>query len=448
MIALAAALVASASFTAAIAVGPVASSTQAAHELSMKPDPGEGAWLQFVGPEGQRLVRIREDGRVTPEQLPPQLRGEGLEVTPLRNGWTVALARYWPGGRQEQLSCEPGSGSSSSSLAARGARVAAFTRCSELVLAQLSPNGRWTKAQTIPHSFGTESQASEPVLADGRIELAWSEDEQFQPIRVAVARPGHPLGRVHLAHSVLHREANRVLFPILHGALYLRGEYAPNPPFGTVRFWVDRRLYGDGTLGPAHVVRGRVLREPGSSFEGANGSELWLYGDVFQPLLFARRSSWAPTFEAPRVIVKESDGGEQFVQSQNRRTLISLDTPVAGGRSRISAVEISARGRLGPLRGVEEQPANSEDEIRWASAIVNAGSVLIATSGGESAGQIWLHASGARCPGFHGKVLLTGGGTGELAAGGGRRGVFHLAWVDALGEVQSTRVQVGCARSS
>jgi hypothetical protein len=448
MIALAAALVASASITAPIAVGTVASSTQVAHDLSIQPDPGEGVWLQFTGPEGQRLVRIHEDGRVTPVELPPQLRGEGLEITPLRNGWTVALARYWPGGLQEQLSCQPGSSSSSSALTARPrTRVAAFTRCSELVLAQLSPKGRWTKAQTIPHSFGTESQASEPVLADGRIELAWSEAEQFQPIRVAVARPGHPLGHVHLAHLVLHREANRVLFPVLHGALYLRGEYAPNPPFGTVRFWVDRRLRGDGTLGPAHVVRGRVLREPGLSIEGANGSELWLYGEVYQPLLFARRSSWAPTFEAPRVIVKESDGGEQVVQSQNRRTLISLETPVAGGRSRISAVEISARGHLGPLRGVEEQPANSEDDIGWASAIVNAGSTLIATSGGESAGQIWLHASGARCPGFHSKVLLTGAGKGELAVGGGRRGVFHVAWIDALNEVQSTRVQVGCARS-
>lgn len=297
----------------------------------------------------------------------------------------------------------------------------------------------------MPHSFGRESQAREPVKTGGGIELAWTEAEQFEPIRVADARPGQPFGRDHVARSVLHREANRVLSPVLHGALYLRGEYAPNPPFGTVRFWVDRQLYGDGTLGPPHVVRSRVLREPGSSLEGANGSELWVYGGVYQELVFARRSLWEPTFEAPRVIVKESDGGEQFTQSQNHRTLISLDTPVTGGKSRISAVEISPNGRLGPLHGIELQPRNTEHEIGWASAINNAGSMLIATSGGESAGQIWLHSSSAHCPGFRGRVLLTAAGKGELAVSAGRKGVFHVAWIDALNQAQTTAVRVGCS---
>jgi hypothetical protein len=233
----------------------------------------------------------------------------------------------------------------------------------------------------------------------------------------------------------------------LHGALYLRGEYAPNPPFGTVRFWVDRQLHGDGTLGPLHVVRSRVLREPGSSLEGANGSELWVYGGISQELAFARRSLWAPTFEAPRVIVKESDGGEQLAQSQNHRTLISLDTPLPRGRSRVSAVEISPDGRLGPLRGVELEPANSEHSLQWAGAINNAGSTLIATSGGETAGQIWLHSSSAQCPGFRGRVLLTAAGIAGLAVSAGRKDVFHVAWIDALNEVQTTSVRVGCVRN-
>src|ERR1039458_4193198 len=190
MMAFAAALVASVSFTAPVAVGPAASSTQVARVLSMQPDPGEGAWLQIAGPEGERLVRINEDGRVTPVELPPKLRGEELEITSLRNGWTVAIDRYWPGGLQEQLACQPvGSGSSPSSLTLRPrARIAAGTRCSELVVAQLSPSGRWSRVQSMPHSFGRESQASEPVKTGGRIELAWTEAAQFEPVRVAVAR--------------------------------------------------------------------------------------------------------------------------------------------------------------------------------------------------------------------------------------------------------------------
>jgi hypothetical protein len=444
MIALTAALAATATFTTPVVLAPAAPTTQqVARVISIQPDLREGAWLQLAGPDGERLVRIHENGRSTPVELPRQLRGEQLEITPLRDGWTVAVDRYWPGGSQEQLGCQPGSGSSSSSLTR--ARIASEAQCSELVVAQLSPTGHWSRVQSMPFSYGRESQASEPVETGGRIELAWTEAEQFQPIRVALARPGHPFGRDHVARAVLHREANRVLFPVLHGALYLRGEYAPNPPFGTVRFWVERRLYGNGTLGPPHVVRSRLVREPGRSLEGANGSELWLYGEVFQELVFARRSLWAPTFESPRVIVKESDGGEQVTQSQNHRTLISLDTPMPHGRSRISAVEISPAGRLGPLRGVELQPPSTEREIGWGAAINNAGGKLIATSGGESAGQIWLHPSSPRCPGFHTRILLTAAGNAAPIVSAGRQGLFHVGWLDSLNQVEATTVHVGCA---
>jgi hypothetical protein len=107
MMAFAAALAASVSFTAPVAVGPAASSTQVARVLSMQPDPGEGAWLQLAGPEGERLVRINEDGRVTPVELPPKLRGEELEITPLRNGWTVASTATGPGGFRNNWPASP-----------------------------------------------------------------------------------------------------------------------------------------------------------------------------------------------------------------------------------------------------------------------------------------------------------------------------------------------------
>jgi hypothetical protein len=448
MIALAAALAATAAFTAPVPVGTAVPSNQVANPLSIQSDPREGAWIQFASPLGERLVRVHEDGRTVAVELPPKLRGEGLDLTPLPSGWTLAVNRYWPGGKSQELACQPvGSGSSLSVLHSRApkARVASEARCSELVVAQLSPGGHWTAVQSLPHSFGRESFTSEPVESGGEIELAWTEEEQFAPIRVAVARPGHSFGAAHLARSVLHREANRVLFPVIDGALYLRGEYAPNPPFGTVRFWVDRRLYGAGSLGPPHFVHGYLVREPGRSLEGANGSELWIWGEVFQPLEFARRSRWASTFERQHVIVKESDGDEQFTQSFNHRTLIALDTPVRGGRSQISTIEISPQGRLGPLRAVEPQPSGSEHELSFASAIDDAGTELIATSGGESGDQIWLHASVARCPGFHTKGLLTTTSRGPFQISAGRKGVFQVAWIDSSNQVQVSAVRVRCA---
>ena len=447
MIALAAALAVTATFTAPVPVGSAVPSNQVANPLSIQSDPREGTWMQFASPQGERLVRIAEGGHASAVELPTKLRGEGLDLTPLPSGWTLAVDRYWPGGKSEELACQPvGSSSSLSVLPSRAlkALVATEARCSELVVAQLSPGGQWTSVQSLPDSYGRESFASEPAESGGQIELAWTEEEQFAPIRVAVARPGHAFGRTHLARSVLHREANRVLFPVLDGALYLRGEYAPNPPFGTVRFWVDRRLYGDGSLGPPHFVHGYLVREPGSSLEGANGSELWIWGEVFQPLEFARRSRWASTFERQHVIVKESDGEEQFTQSFNHRTLIALDTPVRGGRSQISAIEISPQGRLGPLRAVERQ-LGSERELTFASAIDDAGSMLIATSGGESGGQTWLHASAARCPGFHTKALLTTTSRDTFQISAGRKGVFHVAWIDSSNQVQVSAVRVRCA---
>ena len=83
-----AALVASAAFSSPVPVSPVGEI--AGRPLVEQADLVEGAWLQFRGPGGERLVRIGEDGRVAPVGLPPQLRDERLRVSPLQNGWTVA----------------------------------------------------------------------------------------------------------------------------------------------------------------------------------------------------------------------------------------------------------------------------------------------------------------------------------------------------------------------
>ena len=98
MMALAAGLAAVAIFTAPVPVGPATSNPQLAPPVSIQPDLRQGAWLALVSPDGERLMRINEDGRVTAIELPLKLRGEGLQVTPLRDGQTVAIDRYWPGG--------------------------------------------------------------------------------------------------------------------------------------------------------------------------------------------------------------------------------------------------------------------------------------------------------------------------------------------------------------
>jgi hypothetical protein len=441
--ALVATLAASANIAAPVPAGPAASSSAVAHVLSMQPDPREGAWLTVASPEGERLVRIDEDGQLESFELPAQLRGEGVQITPLRDGWTVAVDRYWPGGAPEEASCQPIGSDSGDELGAPAA-IAGAKRCGELVVGQLSPGGRWSEVQPLAHSYGREAEASEAVETARGIELAWSEAEQFAPTWVALARSGHPFGPARAARPVLHREANRIVTLPLHGALYQRGEYSPDPPSGPVTFFVDRRLYGNGSLGPPHVVRSRLIGEQGGSFEGVDGSELWVYGGVYSQLAFARRRLWAPAFQAPRVIVKRSDGGEQITQSQNHRTLISLETPLPGGRTRIGAVEISPSGRLGALRGVEAQPPRSEQAFSWDAAIDDAGSVLIALSGGPSAGQIWLRADNPRCAGFRSRSPLATASKGTPVLSAGRDGLFHVAWVDSQNEVQTSTVPVSC----
>ena len=188
-----------------------------------------------------------------------------------------------------------------------------------------------------------------------------------------------------------------------------------------------------------------MLREPGLSLEAANGSELWLFGDVYQSYAFARRSSSASTFEPTQRIVKESDGEEQVVQSQNHRTLITLENALPHGRSEGGELEISPTGHLGRFHGVELAPANTEYAFRLTGAINDAGSTLVATSNGEDAGTLWLHPYSRRCARVGARVALTtAAGEGSPTLSAGRKGLFHIAWIDSLNQVQTSTVRVGC----
>ncbi|MEA2152414.1 MAG: hypothetical protein QOI18_647, partial [Solirubrobacteraceae bacterium] len=64
---------------------------------------------------------------------------------------------------------------------------------------------------------------------------------------------------------------------------------------------------------------------------------------------------------------------------------------------------------------------------------------------GEEAGTIWLHPYSRRCPRVGTRVALTtssGGGMPTLSAG--RKGLFHIVWIDSLEQVQTSTVRVGC----
>jgi hypothetical protein len=68
-------------------------------------------WWRALGcssrDEGERLERIEEDGLLIPVELPAKLRGEHLRISPLQDGWTVAVARYVPKEPPREECCHP-----------------------------------------------------------------------------------------------------------------------------------------------------------------------------------------------------------------------------------------------------------------------------------------------------------------------------------------------------
>jgi hypothetical protein len=419
---------ASATFAAPITIGTTAPSP-AEGGMSVQPDPGQGGWVQVDAPTGEELTRIDEDGRAMPVSLPSELRGEGLDFTPLSDGWAVASDRYWPGGRSEEQSCS-GLGSSE--------------RCGVLVVAQLSPKGRWTNVRRLPHSFGKEAYASEPIESSGRIELAWSEEGEggeSRPIRVALALPGHPFGPAHIARRVLHTDSEHVSVAAVRGALYLRAEFGPHGSGGAGDHVVERRLYDDGRLGAPHFLRSPLVRDQGQSLPGRNDSEIYVFQSG-EEIGVARRAGWASTYESPHFMTSSAEYGFQVAEAPNHRILLSVRSS-KDERSRVIAAEVSRAGRLGATQTVEYDPRNHEGEYDWTSAINDAGQALVATVDEVAGDAIWLHPSTQRCRAFS-RVLLTPDGSRALSVFAGRDNVFHLAWIDAENHVQSTSVRVGC----
>jgi hypothetical protein len=435
-----AALVASAAFSSPVPASPVGES--AGRPLVEQADLVEGAWLQFRGPGGERLVRIGEDGRVAPVGLPPQLRDERLRVSPLQNGWTVAVDRYLPPARAGEFCCkeieepepnEPGC-------------------CDDWVVAEHSPRGRWVVVQVLPHSRGNRSWVSESVERRGRIELAWGEPYE-EAVRVTAAPLGQPLGPPHIARHVLaHVGAGEVSVSVKHRALYEVAEYGPDVVGSSEpEYIVERELYSDGRFGPVHVLRSPLLYQRGTYFTLPDGSELDLYSAGDFKLLIARRAPFASGFEHPHLVLPESEGSpeESVAQSFNGRLLITSEakTPPGSEHELIAAVAVSAAGIPAPARTIEHQPASSTRY--FAGAIGDRGEWLLASSP-DDGGPLWLHPSSPRCAYRQQKIRMT------LAAvshedpspviSAGRSGIFHVAWVDDHNQLQSASVRVLCSR--
>jgi hypothetical protein len=428
-------LVASATFSSPVAVGPVAATGTRVEQADLV----QGAWLQFPGPTGEQLARIYENGHVQSVGLPPQMRDERLQVTPLQNGWTIAVDRYLPASRagmdfcegiEESNSNEPGCGD-------------------DWVVAEHSPRGRWALVQALPHSRGNRSWVSEPVEHNGKVEIAWGEPYE-EAVRVAEAPLGRPFGPPHVVrHLLLRQFTDSVGVSVKLGGLYEVAEYGPDVGSGEPEFIAERRLYADGHFGPIHVLKSPLLYEKCTFFLIPDGSELCLYSTGNFKLLIARRPSFATGFERSHLLLAQAQGSPEETTSQaiNGRLLIVSQekVPPESAHELIAAIAVSPRGIPEPARIIEAEP--SVASRYYADAIGDGGEWLVASTTDEG-GPLWLHPSSPGCAYSERKIRAPTSVSREhttLALSAGKRGVFHVAWVDPRNQLQSASVRVACA---
>ena len=440
MLAVAATVVATALFAAPTTIGNLGEGVGESY-VQQTADPLQGEWLQFPTETGYRLLRVGEHGRAAPVWLPPRLRGEGLTISPLQNGWTVAVARYARPGLPWAYCCrgieEPDGGDESC--------------CEEWVMAQHGPSGRWTKVQRLPHSRGPLVSVSAPVEHHHHVEIAWAKTRSGEDMHVAVAPLGGRLGPAHRVERLLPGARSEETYSSSNGSrLYAVGEYGAGVDSYQPSYLVERPLYGNGTLGPAYILKDRLLSEKGTFFAAAGGAEMLLYAaEEPERLLIALRARHARHFGRSREVIANVNGSpeENATQSPNGRLLLTVEAG-AYGHERLEAVTVSPTGVPGRRHLLEAQPdASSRD---FASAIDDDGRWLIASASTEHRGPVWLHAYSPRCPYRPQRTALKGALTGEdtrLTLIAGPHGIFHLSWVAAHDLLRTATVRVACRSS-
>jgi hypothetical protein len=395
-------------------------------------DPLQGGWVRFAGPQGLQLARISEDGKVWPIVLPPLLQAEtngefGGVLRPLRSGWLVDVASFYPGGSSERVECED-------------SRVPPET-CGELAVAELSPAGRWTAPQPLPHSRGGDASAAEPVeVGGGRIELAWEEGAPGIPtISVAVGRLGSRLGRPRRAQRLMRGEPEDERLENYDGAIVVRGEFGKDHT-EFPQHAIERRLYGDGRLGRPYFLHGPLVSDQGDRLALPDGAETYVFWESYWGG-FAVRPPGSSTYRRKHLFSKDVEVGIQAAENPRGRVLIVLRAWERSG-SRLLAAGVSPRGALEATHVLETGPSEPEGGYDYEGAIGPSGEELVIST--DAAHRVWAHAAASRCRRFSRTPLAITGGEFPLLFVGAH-GTFHLVWEDdASHTIQTATVGVKC----
>lgn len=395
-------------------------------------DPLQGGWVRFAGPQGLQLARISEDSEVWPIVLPPLLQTEtngefGGVLTPLRSGWLVEVAPFYPGGSSERVECED-------------SRLPPET-CGELAVAELSPAGRWTAPQPLPRSRGRDASAAEPVeVGGGRIELAWEEGAPGIPtISVAVGRLGSRLSRPRRAQRLMRSEPEDEGLENYDGAIIVRGEFGDDHTVFSQHV-IERRLYGDGRLGRPYFLHGPLVSDQGDRLALPDGGETYVFWGGYWGG-FAVRPPGSSTYEREHLFSKDVEVGIQAAENRRGRVLIVLRAWARSG-SRLIAAEVLPRGALEATHVLETGPSEPEGGYDYEGAIGPGGQELVI--GTDGAHRVWAYAAASRCRRFSRTPLAITGGEFPLLFVGAH-GIFHLVWEDdATHTIQTATVGVKC----
>jgi hypothetical protein len=402
-------------------------------EILLQADPIQGAWGVLSSLSQEKLIRINEDGSAEAVPLPRELAYGGLfRFTPLKDGWAVATAVTFPGGRREEHEC--------SGVAPEG-------RCGELVVAQRSPGGHWTRVRRLPNSpvSGFEEEPVKVIETGGVIEVAWREYGQYW---IAAARPGGAFGRPH-AIPPPAKGAEALSLETFRGKFYLRA-FIGGHGSGHSDHVVERQIYASGRLGPAHFLTSRVLEDAGLEFgplAGGGGSEVFLYfgvgaqsGDDF----VTHRVGWASTFERSHLIASDTSCCVHTAEASDDWLLITTEARI-DGLWQLVAAELSPTGRFESTQTVENTQLKSvtgEVKYDWGGEIDNAGQVLIFSSPNADQEEEWIEASAPGCREFSRIPHAKERPSGDFVAG--PHNVFHFAWINTAHEVEMKTAHVQC----